>query len=144
MIWPRGRYWLEVEKDDTSRGCVPLKLTAGGPRFEEVQEEEPAPAPPVVSSDEDEAAGMGGEEEEEMGEEADEAARPPLDLVKAEVLRVFEDMDQFDIDDFMESEALTGFSGQHVEEALEALAEIQPPVIIIDAGEYPPYRRPPS
>ena len=46
--------WLEVEKADGSRGLVPMQLSSGGPRFEDIEEEAPAPPAPVESS-EDEA-----------------------------------------------------------------------------------------
>jgi hypothetical protein len=45
--------WLEVVKADGSRGNVPMELSTGGPRFEDVEE---APAP-VASSDDDESDG---------------------------------------------------------------------------------------
>lgn len=67
-------WWLVVEKEDNSRGKVPVKIsTTGEPRFEDVEEDEPAPPPPIPSSgdEQDEPEGM-----DEPGDQEEWAAAP--------------------------------------------------------------------
>ena len=53
--------WVVVEKEDGSRGHVPMALASGGPRFEDVAEEASAPAAPVLSSDDEAPVEVHGE-----------------------------------------------------------------------------------
>ena len=80
---------------------------------------------------------------EDVGGDGWQRPRPELELVIAEVARVFEDTDELDIDDFMEGEAISSYDRADIEDALKAIAAMVPPKLIIDDGEYPPYRRPP-
>jgi hypothetical protein len=72
----------------------------------------------------------------------DDRIRPTLELVQVELERVFEDMDEFNIDDFMEGDAVSSYIKADIEDALKALAAKQPAPVIIDEGEQPPYKKP--
>ena len=62
-----------------------------------------------------------------------------------ELARVLEDLgpgEGFDIHDFMEGEAVSSYSQDHLESALATLAAKVPPLVMIDESNYPPYTRP--
>jgi hypothetical protein len=128
-------------------------------QLEEIQEEmelDPSDEEEADPSDEEEADPSDDEVEEvpaaeadapaAEAEEDDERERPSIDLVKVEVLRIFKDLSEFDLDELMENEDdFSRFSRDLVEQALDALAQIQPPILIITRGDRrsPLYRCPP-
>ena len=51
-------------------------------------------------------------------------------------MRVFEDIEEFDIDEFMEGEAVSSYNKAHVEDVLQALAAKESPKIVIAESKY--------
>ena len=150
-----GAIWMEVElANGLGRGNVPIQTSKGACRLVEINDVPSAVEVPVAaSSDEDEdgeeaAAEVRHSQEVDdfaahLQQEKEEAARrPPLDLVATEVTRIFEDEQEFTMEDFMEDDALSSYDSKAVEEVLAQLARISPDKLIIDWGMYPPYQRP--
>lgn len=154
--------WSKVKMlDGVSKGAVGLVPTF---KLEEVKEPEQAMAEETMleasdSEAEAEAVADSAAAEEEAQLEAaddmereeminqmnDDKARPSLELVATELARVLEDLgpgEGFDIHDFMEGEAVSSYSQDHLESALATLAAKVPPLVMIDESNYPPYTRP--
>jgi hypothetical protein len=121
--------WSRVRMDDGRIGLVSAS------RLEVLEEEPPLPDP----SDDDELLPDPSDDEDD-----EDSLGPSLDLVKAEVARIFEDMEEFSIEDFMENQAFSRYKEAQVVDALAAVAAMESPILIIDEGYYPPYQRPPA
>jgi hypothetical protein len=100
-------------------------------KLEEIKEEVMADA---TDSEAEEAAGIA----EALADAEETRARPSLDDVTAEVARIFEDLDQFDIDEFIEQgdEKFSSFTKADMQDALKALAAMNPPKVMIDGDNY--------
>ena len=123
--------WSRVRMDD---GRVGLVSTS---RLEELKEEPPLPDP---SDDDDMPDGFGASSDPPSDDE--KSLGPSLGLVKAEVVRIFADVEEFSLEEFMESDVFSPYKEAQVEDALKAVAAMKPPRLIINEGEYPPYKRP--
>ena len=104
-------------------------------QLEEIKDEEALldPSDSEVDGAAEDGAAEDGEAEREL---------PILELVQAELERIFEDVEEFDIDEFMEGDTVASYSKEHVEDVLKALAAKRPAPLMIDQGEYPPYKKP--
>ena len=74
----------------------------------------------------------------EEAEAEDQRELPSLETVMTEAARVFEDLEEFSIDEFifMEGDAVSSYAKEFVEDALQAIAAMVPPKFIIVDGIY--------
>tara|TARA_B110001452_G_scaffold140919_1_gene117166 strand:- start:726 stop:2438 length:1713 start_codon:yes stop_codon:yes gene_type:complete len=122
--------WIEVVCVNGMRGKVPLQLSKGGPRFEEVVSEPPPASTPI----EEELGPVASEEDEE-----DELSEMPIEEEEHEGLleKVQSSVDanlmdsvsaEFTVADITEDLRGYGYGEGHVQSALDNLVAVGPPL----------------
>ena len=122
--------WSRVKMSDDGRvGLVSAS------RLEDDKDEEVLLGDP--SEDDEEPLAMSDDEEDARRD----ARRPSMQVIAAEVARVFEDEAEFDLDFFCEREAMSGYSSEDVECTLQSLAALDSPMIFIVEADVNPYKK---